>query len=161
MELNPQTSSYIKEARSAVSKNSCWLGLACGHPSRRAQSYEARAPSGHARLRMRARSFRTRLIDVSICSNLGNAELDDDLAALAASISGSFFRGAENSEQKTACCWDSSARKDRPIVRQGQRLQPAVGTSIDGPNTAAVHELTSAYVSTKWALAPLLRRLHR
>ena len=35
-----------EEARSAVSKDGRWLGLACGRPSRRAQSFEARAPSG-------------------------------------------------------------------------------------------------------------------
>src|ERR1700730_7989655 len=35
---NSQTSS--EEARSAVSKDGRWLGLACGRPSRRAQSFE-------------------------------------------------------------------------------------------------------------------------
>ena len=31
------------DLRCAVSKDGCWLGLACGRPSRRAQSFEARA----------------------------------------------------------------------------------------------------------------------
>jgi len=37
---------HPEEARSAVSKDGRWLGLACGRPSRRAQSFEARVPSG-------------------------------------------------------------------------------------------------------------------
>jgi hypothetical protein len=37
---------HPEEARSAVSKDGRRLGLACGRPSRRAQSFEARAPSG-------------------------------------------------------------------------------------------------------------------
>jgi hypothetical protein len=40
MELKP-TDLILKEARSAVSKDGRWLGLACGRPSRRAQE---RAP---------------------------------------------------------------------------------------------------------------------
>jgi hypothetical protein len=40
MELKP-TDLILKEARSAVSKDGRWLGLACGRPSRRTQE---RAP---------------------------------------------------------------------------------------------------------------------
>src|SRR5271165_3857758 len=38
--------SATADLRCAVSKDGRWLGLACGRPSRRAQSFEARAPSG-------------------------------------------------------------------------------------------------------------------
>jgi hypothetical protein len=44
MGLNIESDS--EEARCAVSKDGRWLGVACGRPSRRAQSFEARAPSG-------------------------------------------------------------------------------------------------------------------
>src|SRR5207302_246404 len=38
--------SAAADLRCVVSKDGRWLGLACGRPSRRAQSFEARAPSG-------------------------------------------------------------------------------------------------------------------
>src|SRR5947199_311775 len=45
MELKP-TDLILRKARSAVSKDGRGLGLACGRPSRRVQSFEARAPRG-------------------------------------------------------------------------------------------------------------------
>src|SRR5207253_6383279 len=42
----PSRRPHPEEARSAVSKDGRWLGLAWPRPSRRAQSFEARAPRG-------------------------------------------------------------------------------------------------------------------
>ena len=44
--LRRRTDLGFTRDRCAVSKDGRWLGLACGRPSRRAQSFEARAPSG-------------------------------------------------------------------------------------------------------------------
>ncbi|MFZ2140793.1 MAG: hypothetical protein WAV78_28360, partial [Xanthobacteraceae bacterium] len=47
---------FNSRALRRVSKHGRWLGLVCGRPSRRAQSFEARAPSGARAPQEEARS---------------------------------------------------------------------------------------------------------
>src|ERR1700730_8940730 len=63
--------SATADLRCAVSKDGRWLGLACGCPSRRAQSFEARAPSGARAPQDDVRAPQDEVDD----SKLGNAVL--------------------------------------------------------------------------------------
>jgi hypothetical protein len=78
--VRQQLRSFFEQLRGlqrlAVSKDGRWLGLACGRPSRRAQSFEARAaPSGARALQDDVRAPSRRGLMRRYDSNLGNTVL--------------------------------------------------------------------------------------